>query len=48
MQTPLQIQFRNFDPSEAVEAAVRKRVQKLESIASTITSCRVTLELAQG
>ena len=46
MQTPLQIHFRNFDPSAAVEAAVRKRVQQLESIASTITSCRVTLELA--
>lgn len=46
MQIPLQISFRNFDPSEAVEAAVRKRVDQLERIDSAITSCRVTIELA--
>ena len=46
MQIPLQIRFRNFDPSAAVEAAVRKRAEKLERIDSAITSCRVTIELA--
>ena len=46
MQIPLQIRFRNFDRSAAVEAAVRKRVEQLERVASTITSCRVTIELA--
>ena len=46
MQTPLQIRFRNLEPSEAVEAAVRKRVDQLERIDNAITSCRVTIELA--
>jgi cold shock CspA family protein len=46
MQIPLQLSFRNFDPSAAVEAAVRKRVDKLERIDSSITSCRVTIEQA--
>jgi len=46
MQIPLQVRFRNFDPSAAVEAAVRKRTEQLERIDSTITSCRVTIELA--
>ena len=46
MKIPLQIRFRNIDPSDAVEAAVRKRIGQLESIDSKITSCRVTIELA--
>ncbi len=46
MQIPLQIEFRNFEPSDAVEAAIRKRVEKLERIDGVITSCRVTIELA--
>ncbi len=46
MQVPLQISFRNIGSSEAVEAAVRKRVEQLERIDDSITSCRVTIELA--
>lgn len=46
MQIPLQIRFRNFESTAAVEAAVRKRAEQLERIDHTITSCRVTIELA--
>lgn len=46
MQIPLQLSFRNLDPSAAVETAVRKRVAKLEHVDSSITSCRVSIELA--
>ena len=46
MQIPLQIRFRNFDPSAAIEAAIRKRAEQLERFAGQITSCRVTIELA--
>lgn len=41
---PLQITFRGFDSSEAVEAKVRDRVQKLERIFGSITSCRVVID----
>ena len=44
MQLPLQIHFQNFERSEAIEAAVRKRADKLEQFADTIISCRVTVE----
>ena len=44
MQLPLQIHFQNLERSEAIEAAVRKRADKLERFADTIISCRVTVE----
>ncbi|HVY64396.1 MAG TPA: HPF/RaiA family ribosome-associated protein [Gammaproteobacteria bacterium] len=44
MQVPLEIQFRNMDASEAVEAAARESVAKLERLADSIVSCRVTIE----
>lgn len=44
MQIPLQITFRDMPPSEAVEANVRERAQKLERFADNITSCRVVIE----
>jgi ribosomal subunit interface protein len=44
MQVPLEIQFRNMDASETVEAAVRERVAKLEHLADSIIGCRVTIE----
>jgi ribosomal subunit interface protein len=44
MQIPLQIRFKNLDPSPAIEAAVRKRADQLERFADRITSCRVTIE----
>ena len=44
METPLQISFRNTDPSPAVEARIRERVSRLERFHDRITSCRVTVE----
>jgi ribosomal subunit interface protein len=44
MQIPLEIRFHNLEPSAAVEAAVRKRAEKLEKFADTIIRCQVTIE----
>ena len=44
MQLPLQITFRNMDPSEAVEAKIKERAEKLERFTNKITSCRVNVE----
>lgn len=44
MLIPLEIHFRNMDPSAAIEEAVRKRAAKLEQFADVIVSCRVTVE----
>ena len=44
MQVPLQITFRHFARSEAVEAAIRERAVKLESINPELVSCRVVVE----
>jgi ribosomal subunit interface protein len=44
MQVPLEVHFHNMDASEAVEAAARESVAKLERLSDTIISCRVTIE----
>jgi len=44
MQLPLEITFRNMDPSEAVEAKVRERAEKLDRFADQLMSCRVIIE----
>lgn len=44
MKLPLQIAFRNMDPSDAVEAKIRARAGSLERFAAGITSCRVAVE----
>lgn len=41
---PLQINFRNLETSEAVEAKVREKVNKLGHFYPTIDSCRVVIE----
>jgi ribosome-associated translation inhibitor RaiA len=41
MQTPLEISFHNMERSEAVEAKIRQRVEKLEKYFDRITSCHV-------
>jgi len=43
MQIPLQITYRDMDPSDAVSANIREKAQKIEHFAD-ITSCRVTVE----
>lgn len=43
MLIPLQIRFHNLEPSDAIEAAVRKHAKKLELFRDDIVSCRVTV-----
>lgn len=43
MQTPVHIQFQNMKPSEAVEAAVKKRAEKLERLYPSVQRCRVVV-----
>lgn len=44
MPVRLQITFRHMDPSPAVEAAIRKRAEKLDRFADRIVACRVVVE----
>ena len=44
MDVPLELSFRNMDPSDAVEARVRERVDKLETFFGRINACRVVVE----
>ncbi len=44
MQLPLQITFRNLDRSEAIEAKVRERAEKLDQFYDQIMGCRVAVE----
>jgi cold shock CspA family protein len=43
MQIPLQISFENEEPSEAVRAAIRLEVERLEKYRHRITGCRVAV-----
>jgi ribosomal subunit interface protein len=45
MQIPLQITLRNIAHSDAVEAAIRKRADKLDRYHKRIVSCRVVVEI---
>jgi ribosomal subunit interface protein len=41
---PVQIVFQNLDPSPAIEAAIRERVDKLDRFYDRIMNCRVVVE----
>ena len=41
---PLQITFRNIEPTEAIEANVREKAEKLERFSDHLMSCRVMIE----
>ena len=45
MIIPLQITFRNIEPSEAVEKWIREEAAKLEEFYNHIMACRVVVEL---
>lgn len=45
MDTPIQITFRNMEPSEAVDRRIRSEAEKLEKYFDHITSCRVVIEV---
>ena len=44
MEIPPQVSFRGMDPSPAVEAAVRERIDRLERFHERLTSCNVVVE----
>ena len=44
MQIPLQITFKDMEHSDAIEAKIREKAQKLELFAKDIMSCRVVIE----
>jgi cold shock CspA family protein/ribosome-associated translation inhibitor RaiA len=44
MQTPLEIEFRHLDRSEAVEKHIKDHVRKLEECFARITRCEVVVE----
>lgn len=44
MQLPLQVAFRNMEPSAGVEAKIRERVEQLERLYPHLMSCRVVIE----
>lgn len=44
MDKALQINFRNLDHSDAIEASVRKYAAKLAQLNGEVQSCRVTIE----
>lgn len=48
MQVPLQIVFHGLDRSDAIEARIRGKVDKLETFHHRIISCRVTVEQQRG
>ena len=48
MQIPLQITFRDMEPSDAVEANIREKAGKLEQFYDQIMSCRVMVESPHG
>ncbi|MEN8108177.1 MAG: HPF/RaiA family ribosome-associated protein, partial [Pseudomonadota bacterium] len=48
MQIPLQITFRDMEPSAAVEADIREKAGKLEWFYDQIMSCRVVVAAPHG
>ena len=44
MKLPLEITFRNMDPSEAMEAKVRGEAEKLDTLYDQIMRCRIVVE----
>lgn len=44
MDDPLEIRFHNLEPSAAMEAAIRDRVDKLERLYPRLTRCLVSVE----
>ncbi len=45
MQRPLQITFRNMETSPALEALIRERAGRLETLYPRLTGCRVVVEI---
>jgi ribosomal subunit interface protein len=48
MQIPIEITFRDMERSEAVEAAIREKAEKLEQFYDKIMGCHVMVEAPHG
>jgi len=48
MKQPVQITFRNIPHSDALEAKIREKAEKLDEFYNRIMSCRVTVEAPHG
>ena len=48
MKQPLQITIRDIPPSEALEADIREKAEKLDQFYDRIMSCRVVVEAPHG
>lgn len=46
MKIPLHITFLNIPPSDAIEAEIRKRAEKLDHFAEDVMHCHVTVDAA--
>ena len=44
MQIPLEIDYRNLEPTPGLRAAIRRRAAKLEQFYDRITGCHVSVE----
>jgi len=44
MKLPLEITFRNMDASDALEADIRSKAEKLDQFYGRVMSCRVVVE----
>lgn len=44
METPLQLSFKNMDPLARIEESIREKVDKLEQVYDSMTSCHVYIE----
>lgn len=44
MEQPLKVTFRGIEPTEAIEAKIRERVERLERYYDGIVGCHVTIE----
>lgn len=44
MQQSAQIQFRNIDPSDALQALIHEKISKLERLCDRIIDCQVAVE----
>lgn len=47
MKQPLEIRFIGMEPSDAVEAAARRKADKLDRFRPDIMACRITIQLAE-
>ena len=48
MQIPLQITFRDMEPSDAVEAKIREKAAKLDHFYEHVMACRIMVEAPHG